>query len=174
MEIEEIKESEIANTSAAICGCTLVSFKRAFPDVDERLLTEIFTRIFQKLSNAEPQAQPEPVITPARPFPRIEFRHPVHHEWTEADFERLWRLDENRDMTRSIDDWSHPAHTKSVIPPPSQTVVVWREMGLHGDERHRYFHQLNTNAKLTDIPCVLRCEEPGYLSLGSTREDVCT
>jgi hypothetical protein len=57
--------------------------------------------------------------------------HPIHREWTEADFERLWRFDENSEMTR--EDWSHPAHTKSTIPPASQTAALWHHLRDNGD-----------------------------------------
>jgi len=196
MKLEtENEELEIANTDA---GCTpfclryLEASKRAFPDIDERLLTKIVKGIFRNLSSAsETVAPPDTVITPAPSFPKTEFKHPVHREWTDADFERLWRFDETEGTEawpwRTKTEWSHPAHTKSVIPPASQTGVVWHEMGFYISDsvrRERWdvppnqrrlglsFHHIDNAAKLTDIPSVLRCQEPGYLSLGSTREDV--
>ena len=190
MKLEiETEVLEIVNAGADYCTPACLEYleaaKRAFPDVDDHLLTEIVKRIFRNLSTiVASEAHPDPVITPIRSFPKTEFKHPVHkwNEWNDADFERLWRFDELDVWTETLpfdegrvrEDWSHPAHTKSIIPPPSQTGVVWREMGLHGDERRLYFHHTDADdsANLTDIPSVLRCQEPGYLSLGSTRDDV--
>src|SRR5713226_7972886 len=63
--------------------------------------------------------------------PGIQFRHPVHLEWADADFERLWRFDELMNnngpdgVVRDGCDWSHPAHVESTIPPASETADLW-------------------------------------------------
>ena len=85
----------------------------------------------------------------------IQFRHPIHHEWADADFQRLWRFDELMNnngpdgVARDGDDWSHPAHTESTIPPASETADFWR----------------------MEIPPPIR-KAPQRLSFGNARADV--